>query len=287
MDFVNKQDAVGLVLQRLQDALEALLEVTPVLGARQQGAHVERINLRLGQNFRHIFLRDAPGQTLGNRRLSYAGLAHQQRVVLAAAAQNLNNALDLVVAANQRVNLAFLGQLVEVDGVLLQWRSFLVLLATFFVLGSALAGLGGLGRVAFLDAVGNVIDHVQACDALLVQVVDGVGVFFAKNGDQHVGAGDFLLAAAGGLHMHDGALNHPLETQRGLRIHIVAAGDLGRVVFDEVGKCLAQIVNIGGAGAQHFGCTGVVQKGQQQVFNGDELVALLACLDKGHVQADF
>ena len=120
-----------------------------------------------------------------------------------------------------------------------------------------------------------------------MQVVNGVGVFFAKNGDQHVGAGDFLLAATGGLHMHDGSLNHTLETQCGLRVHIVAASDLGRVVLDEVGKRLAQIVNIGRAGAQHFGCTGVVQQGQQQVFNGNELVALLACLDKGHVQADF
>jgi hypothetical protein len=33
--------------------------------------------------------------------------------------------------------------------------------------------------------------------------------------------------------------------------------------------------------------TGVVQQGQQQVLDGDELVALLARLDKRHVQADF
>ena len=52
-------------------------------------------------------------------------------------------------------------------------------------------------------------------------------------------------------------------------------------------QSLAQIIDIGRACAQHFGSTGVVQQGQQQVFHGDELVALLSGLDEGHVQANF
>ena len=44
------------------------------------------------------------------------------------------------------------------------------------------------------DAVGDVIDHVQARDAALVQEIDGLRLLFAEDGDQHVGAGDFLLA---------------------------------------------------------------------------------------------
>ena len=62
---------------------------------------------------------------------------------------------------------------------------------------------------------------------LLVQVVDGVRSLLAEDRHQHVGAGDFLLAVAGGLHVHDGALDHALEAQRGLRVDVVGAGDGG------------------------------------------------------------
>ena len=87
--------------------------------------------------------------------------------------------------------------------------------------------------------------------------------------------------------MHDGALDHTLESQRGLRIHLFGAIHLRRVVLDEVGQRCTQIVDIGRACAQHFGCTGIVQQSEQQMFHGDELVALLTGLDKSHVQADF
>ncbi|MOA10774.1 hypothetical protein D3C78_1306780 [compost metagenome] len=135
--------------------------------------------------------------------------------------------------------------------------------------------------------MGNEIDHVQARHALLVQVVDRMRVLFAEDRHQHIRAIDFLLAVARGLHVHDGALDHTLEAQRGLGIDFVAACDLRRVVLDEVGQGHAQIVNARRAGAQHFGRTGVVEQSEQKVLNGDEFVALLTGLDKGHVQADF
>ena len=62
--------------------------------------------MRLGQDLGHFVLGDAPGQALGDRGLADAGLADQQRVVLAPAAQDLDHALDLVLAADQRIDLA-------------------------------------------------------------------------------------------------------------------------------------------------------------------------------------
>ena len=85
-------------------------------------------------------------------------------------------------------------------------------------------------------------------------------VFLAKDGHEHIGTGDFFFAATRRLHVHDGALNNTLKTQCGLRIHIVSARHLRRVVLDEVGERLAQIINIGRASAQHFSCAGVVQQ---------------------------
>ncbi len=87
--------------------------------------------------------------------------------------------------------------------------------------------------------------------------------------------------------MHDGALDDALETQRRLGVHIVGSGDLRGVVLDEVGQRLAQIIHIGRTGTQHFGSAGVVKQCKQQMFHGDELMALLARFHKGHVQADF
>ena len=132
VDLVDEQDGVGLVLERLEHALEALLEIAAVLGAGQQRAHVQRVHVGLGQDLGHFLLDDAPGQALGDGGLAHAGLTDQQRVVLAAAAQDLDHALDLVLAADQRIDLAVLGGLVQVLGELLQRRSLFVLLAALF-----------------------------------------------------------------------------------------------------------------------------------------------------------
>lgn len=124
MDFVDEQDGVRLVLERLEHALEALLEIAAVLGAGQQRAHVQRIDHAFLEHIGHRAFGDAPGQTLGNRSLAHACLAHQQRVVLAAAAEDLDGAFHLVFAPDQRIDLAFLGGLVQVQRELLQRRCF-------------------------------------------------------------------------------------------------------------------------------------------------------------------
>ena len=175
---------------------------------------------------------------------------------------------------------------------MLQGRGFFVALTAIaalfaFAAGGVFSCFGCLWRVALADAMGNEVDHVQAGDALLMKVIHRVGIFFAKDGDQDVRTVHFFFATARRLNVHDGALNHALETQSGLRVDFFATRHLGRVVLDEIAQGFAQVVNVGGASAQHFGRAGVVQQSQQQVLNGDEFVALLTGFNKGHVQADF
>jgi hypothetical protein len=62
--------------------------------------------------------------------------------------------------------------------------------------------------------------------------------------------------------MHDGTLDHPLETQRGLRVHVVRARHGWRVVMNEVAQVLPQILDVGRAGAQHLCGRRIVQQGQ-------------------------
>ena len=289
VNLINEQHGIGFVLERLEYALEALLKITAVLGACQQCTHVQRIHHGVLEHLRHRAFGDAPCQAFCNGRFTNACFTHQQRVVLAAAAQDLDGAFDFVVATDQRIDLAFLGGLVQVQRELFQRRGFFIALTThihFFAVHLRL-GLASFRRIALANTVCDVVDHVQTCDTLLVQVVHGVGIFLAKDSDQHVGAGDFLLAIACGLHMHDGALNHTLKAQRGLRVHLFRSSHLWGVVPDEVAQRGTQIFDVGGAGTQHIRSAGVVQQGVQQVLHRDELVALLSRLDKSHVQADF
>ena len=63
---------------------------------------------------------DALGEALDDRGLADAGLADQHGVVLGAAREDLDDAADLVVAADDRVELAVLGGLREVAAELLR-----------------------------------------------------------------------------------------------------------------------------------------------------------------------
>jgi hypothetical protein len=96
--------------------------------------------------------------------------------------------------------------------------------------------------------VGDEIHHVEARNVLALQEIDGVGIFLAEDGDEHVGSGDFLLA--GRLDVQDRPLNHPLKTQGGLGVNVFRALDLGRVFIHEVGQFLAQFVGLCAAQAR-------------------------------------
>ena len=121
VQLVDEQDHVALaVLHLLQQGLQPLLELAAVLGAGDQGAEIERQQPAVAQRLRHVAVDDAPGEALGDGGLADAGLADQDRVVLGPARQDLDDAADLLVAADHRVELAGARGLGEVARVLLQ-----------------------------------------------------------------------------------------------------------------------------------------------------------------------
>ena len=141
-------------------------------------AHVQRVDLRGLQDLGH-FARDAPGQALGDGGLAHASLADQQRVVLAAAAQHLDDTLDLVLASDQGIDAAGQRGGVQVIGILIQRRLTRFALVFPVALLLFLHG-GGLHLWLFGNAMRQEIDHVQARHALLLQVIDGVSPFRRK-----------------------------------------------------------------------------------------------------------
>ena len=125
VDLVDEQDRARLLLDLGEHALQALLEIAAVLGAGDERAQVERVHGAVRQHVGHLALDDHAREAFDQRGLADARLAHVQRVVLAAAAQDLDRALDFERAADQRIDAAFLRELVQVGGELLERRGAL------------------------------------------------------------------------------------------------------------------------------------------------------------------
>ena len=103
------QDDVVVLLDLVHQLLQPLLKLTAVLGARHQQPHVQRHHLLPLDRLRHVTVGDLLREALGDRGLADAGLADEARVVLCAAAEDLDHALDLLCAAHDRVELALYG----------------------------------------------------------------------------------------------------------------------------------------------------------------------------------
>ena len=105
VQFVDEDDGVLRLHQFLHDGLQALLELAAVFGARHDQGQVEAQDALVGQERRHVAVRDALRQPLHNRGLSHSRLANQDGIVLGAAAQNLDHPLELVLAPDERIKL--------------------------------------------------------------------------------------------------------------------------------------------------------------------------------------
>ena len=139
--LIDEKDGVLAFLQLGQQALEALLKIAPVLGARQQGTQIQGIHHAVLENIRHVAIDYFLGQAFDDGCFAHAGLAHQQRVVLAPAGQYLGHPLHFGKTPDQRIDMARCGLFVEVGGETVQWVG-LALLRTLLVT-ARLPGSGG------------------------------------------------------------------------------------------------------------------------------------------------
>ena len=122
------------------------------LAPATSAAHVQRDQPLVAQTFRHVAVDDALRQTLDDGRLADAGLADQHRIILGAAADDVDHAANFFVAPDHRVELALARQRGQVTPVFLQ-----ALIGPFRVLaGDALAAANAGQRLqdgVLVDAV--------------------------------------------------------------------------------------------------------------------------------------
>ena len=110
VELVDEEDDLPVrLLDLLEDGLEALLELAAVLRAGDHRAEVERDDALVLQRLGDVARDDAAGEPLDDGGLADARVADEDRVVLRPPRQDLHDAADLLVAADDRVELARAG----------------------------------------------------------------------------------------------------------------------------------------------------------------------------------
>ncbi|OPZ77663.1 MAG: hypothetical protein BWY79_01081 [Actinobacteria bacterium ADurb.Bin444] len=82
VDLVYEEDDVAALGYLLHHLLEALLELTAVLGTRHQSTQVKRVDLLVFESLGHFVVGDELSQPLHHCGLAHSRLAHQHWVVL-------------------------------------------------------------------------------------------------------------------------------------------------------------------------------------------------------------
>ena len=113
-------DAAVGCLDLVERGLETLFELAAVLRTRDHGTEIQGHESLVLETLRHVTVDDPLGETFGDGRLADAGLTDEHRVVLGAAGENLDHPPDLLVTADDRIELALRGELDQIPPVLLQ-----------------------------------------------------------------------------------------------------------------------------------------------------------------------
>ena len=117
---MNRMTCARRGLDLVEDGLEALLELAAVLGTREQRRQVQRQDLLALQTVGHVAGGDALRDALDDGGLADPGVSDEDGVVLGPPRQHLQRAADLLVAADDGVELSVGGLLGHVDRVLVE-----------------------------------------------------------------------------------------------------------------------------------------------------------------------
>src|SRR5207249_6127873 len=116
VDLVDEEDGTWARHERRDDGLQTRLELAAELRAREQGAHVERVDLDVAQRGRDAAFVHVEREPLDDGRLPDARIADVDRVVLPPAAEDVDGALELARPSDQRVDAPRGRALDQVDG---------------------------------------------------------------------------------------------------------------------------------------------------------------------------
>ena len=209
VDLVDEQQDVAAGLDLLEHLLEALLEVTAVPAAGNEGAEVERVELLVGQRVGDVVVDDLLCEALDDGRLADTGLADEHRVVLGATREDLHRPLELLRATDHRIELALAGSLGEVATELVEDLGVAALLLAFLRAGTDAGGCAfaatatgrsgaATGRTGRALVAGEELDdllaHAGQVGAELDEHLCSNAFTFADEAEQDVLGADVVVA---------------------------------------------------------------------------------------------
>ena len=263
MKTMNSPSGVGDLLEH---RLEPLLELAAELGAGDERAHVERDEPLVLQALRHVAVDDALRESFDDRRLADAGLADEHRVVFGAARQHLHDAANLLVAADDGVELALARRFGEVARVALE-RLILILGR---LVGDAMRAAHGLERLEQ-----RVVRRARRVEQSLA-----LGTLGVRQREQQMLGRHVLVAEL--LRFVFGAIEDLVQLARGGGLSVALLGiavDLARDLLAQLRDAGAELLEDGNDDALVL-----LEEGGEQMEVEDDRIAVLASDADGVVE---
>ena len=273
MNLVDEQHDVAARLDLLEHLLQAFLKVATVTRTSHHGTQVKRIHLLAFQGFRHVARVDLLRQAFDHSGLAHARLADQHRIVLGAAAQHDHHTLDLLRAADHRVQLACGGFGGKVTTELVENG------------GTGLVGLvchaTGVRQFALVVAARIAADHVDGGRTQFAQIhfhldehLRADAFTFANQAEQNMFRADVAVAELQGFTQAE--FQHLL----GVRSERNVAVGRGVALADHFDDLLAGGLKLHALGSERLGghAFTFANQAEQQVFGADVVVLKGPCL---------
>jgi hypothetical protein len=184
VELVDEDDGVLILHQLFHDGLKALFKLAAVFGAGHDEREVESEDALVGEETGNVAVGDALCEAFDDGGFADAGLADEDGIVLGAAAEDLNDALQFLIAADEGIELGIHGGLGEVAGELGEERGFAIALL-----------LWGL----FLGGTGELFADGEEFQTTLVQDLGGEALLFAQEPEEEMLGADVLVREALGF----------------------------------------------------------------------------------------
>ena len=191
VQLIDKQNDVLGAANLVHHGFDALLELATVFCAGDHQRKIKRDDAFLAKQFGNVAFGNFLRKTFDDCSLADTGFAQQHRIVLGAAAKDLNDPLDLVLAADHRVHFAFASDLSEVAAESFQRRSL------HFALTFGGGFLGRLfGRLLFLrreirvQFFQNLLARLLDIDIQVLEHARGDPIAFAQQAQKNVFGAD-------------------------------------------------------------------------------------------------
>ena len=274
VQLVDEQDRVLRAADFVHHRLDPLFELAAVLRAGDHHRQVEHHDAAVEQQLGHVAFDHALREAFDDGRLADARFAQQHRVVLRAAAEDLDRPLDFVLAADHRVELLLAGELGEVAAEAVEGGRLAAALAAFaaclFADAAAAAAFAAFGAFdAVAEQVENFLADFLQLEAEVHQHLGGDAFLLAQQAEQDVLGADVVVVQVAGLfhRVFDDLLGPRRLRQLAHRDHV-------RSALDELLDLEADLPQIDVEVLEHVGghAAAFFDQAQQHVLRADVFV---------------